>query len=56
MDQRLRLAFDLVEPLRIKPGRKVSLRRDFDSGSTGDLKSEVEAAARVSEGLSLLVD
>jgi PPK2 family polyphosphate:nucleotide phosphotransferase len=56
MDQRLRFAFDLSEPLRIKPGRKVSLRRDFDPGFTGDLRSEAQAAARLSEGLALLVD
>ena len=56
MEQRLRYVSKLVEPLRVAPGRTVELRRHYDSGDTGGLASKAEAAARLSEGVTLLLD
>ena len=56
MEQRLRYVFDLIEPLRVAPGRTVELRRHYDSGHTGGLASKAEAAARLAEGVALLLD
>jgi PPK2 family polyphosphate:nucleotide phosphotransferase len=56
MDDRLRFALDLVEPLRVTPGRSVDLHQEFDPGNTGGLESKADAAAHLSEGLALLVD
>jgi PPK2 family polyphosphate:nucleotide phosphotransferase len=54
--QELRFVHDLVDPLRVTPGRKVDLGRDFDPGYTDGLASKAEAAARLAEGVELLVD
>ena len=56
MDQRLRFVYDLVKPLRVPPGKKIDLRRDFNPGATGTLDSKIEATERLAEGLDLLVD
>jgi PPK2 family polyphosphate:nucleotide phosphotransferase len=56
MEQRLRYVSKLVEPLRVAHGRTVELRRHYDSGDTGGLASKAEAAARLSEGVTLLLD
>ena len=47
---------DLVQPLRVAPGRTVELRRDYDLGYTGGLASKAEPAARLAEGVALLLD
>jgi PPK2 family polyphosphate:nucleotide phosphotransferase len=47
---------DLVEPLRVAPGRTIRLGRDYHAGDTGGLASKAEAADRLAEGLGLLVD
>lgn len=52
----LRFVYDLVEPLRVAAGRKVQLQRDFRPEDSGGLTSKEEAATRLSEGLTLLVD
>ena len=52
----LRFVRELVDTLRVAPGDTVKLRRDHDPGSTGTLRSQQEAAVRMAEGLSLLVD
>ena len=56
MDQPLRFVYDLVEPLRVPPGKKVNLDRDYDPGATGPLESKIEATERLAEGVGLLVD
>jgi PPK2 family polyphosphate:nucleotide phosphotransferase len=56
MEQRLRFVSDLVEPLRVAAGRTIRLGRDYRSEDTGGLASKAEAAARLAEGLALLVD
>lgn len=55
-DARLQFVYDLVEPLRVTPGRKVKLPQDYDPAATGPLSSREEAADRLAEGLALLVD
>jgi PPK2 family polyphosphate:nucleotide phosphotransferase len=54
--QQLRFVEDLVEPLRVAPGKAVDLRRDFAPGYTDGLASKAEAGAHLEEGLALLVD
>lgn len=56
MDQPLRFVYDLVKPLRVPPGEKINLRRDYDPGATGPLDTKIEATERLAEGLALLVD
>ncbi len=56
MDPRLRFAYDLIEPLRVAPGKKVELGRDYDPRYTDSLTSKDQAADRLAEGLDLLVD
>jgi PPK2 family polyphosphate:nucleotide phosphotransferase len=56
MERRLQFVSDLVEPLRVAPGRTVELGRDYDPGDTGGLAAKDEAGARLAEGIGLLVD
>jgi PPK2 family polyphosphate:nucleotide phosphotransferase len=56
MEQQLRFVADLVDPLRIAPGKRINLQRDFDPGDTAGLPSKDEARARLAEGVALLVD
>ena len=56
MKQELRFVRHLVEPLRVTPGTKVDLGGDFDPGYTDGLANKAEAAARLAEGVELLVD
>lgn len=56
MDQPLRFVYDLVDPLRVPPGKKVNLGRDYDPGATHPLDSKIEATERLAEGVALLVD
>jgi PPK2 family polyphosphate:nucleotide phosphotransferase len=56
MTQQLSFVNDLVEPLAVRPGRQVQLRRDFDPGHTDGLASKAEAAERLSEGAALLAE
>jgi PPK2 family polyphosphate:nucleotide phosphotransferase len=52
----LRFVYDLVEPLRVAPGRKVQLHRDFRPEAIHGPTSKREALTRLSEGVTLLVD
>jgi PPK2 family polyphosphate:nucleotide phosphotransferase len=56
MTQQLSFVNDLVEPLAVRPGRTVQLRRDFDPGYTDGLASKAKAAERLSEGAALLAE
>jgi PPK2 family polyphosphate:nucleotide phosphotransferase len=56
MKAQLRFIEDLVEPLRVQPGKAVDLRRDFDPRYTDGLASKADAGAHLEEGLALLVD
>jgi len=56
MDAPLQFVHGLVEPLRVAPGSAVHLEHDFDPGHTDGLISRDEAAARLTEGVELLID
>ena len=51
----LSFVYELVEPLRVAPGRRVQLRRDFDPEDRSGLTSKADAPTRLTEGLELLV-
>jgi PPK2 family polyphosphate:nucleotide phosphotransferase len=48
--------YNLVEPLRVAPGKKVELHRDFKPDDTDRLTSKAEGLIRLTQGLELLVD
>ncbi len=52
-DQADRIA-RLIEPLRVKPGKRVSLKADFDPGHTGDFLKKDDAAEAIANGVQLL--
>jgi PPK2 family polyphosphate:nucleotide phosphotransferase len=52
----LSFVYDLVEPLRVAPGRKVQLHRDFEPEDRSGLTSKADAPTRLTEGLELLID
>jgi PPK2 family polyphosphate:nucleotide phosphotransferase len=46
----------LIDPLRVKPGRKVDLQADFDPGYTAEFVRKEEARATLQEGVGLLAE
>jgi PPK2 family polyphosphate:nucleotide phosphotransferase len=44
----------IVERLRVEPGRRVTLPRDFDPGDTGGIAGSAEAEPHLARGLELL--
>ena len=40
MDNSLRFMTDLAAPLKVEPGREISLHRDFDPGYTGPVERD----------------
>lgn len=55
MKPELEFIFDLVKELRVDPGSRVQLQRDYDPRYTGGMVAE-DGASRMGEGLALLVD
>jgi len=55
MDKRLRFMTDLAAPLKVAPGREVSLGRDFDPGYTGQVH-RAQADALLADTVQLLAD
>jgi PPK2 family polyphosphate:nucleotide phosphotransferase len=53
MDKRLRFMADLIEPLRVVPGRAVRLSGDHDPGYTGGVTRR-QSAGLLDEGVQLL--
>jgi len=53
-DQRFPRIHEFIEPLRVAPGRKVRLPRDFSPAFTGDLVKKEDAAGVMEEGIRLL--
>ena len=41
---------ELIEPLRVPPGKKVKLERDFDPAATADFVEKEEADELLAEG------
>jgi PPK2 family polyphosphate:nucleotide phosphotransferase len=56
MERRLRFVADLAQPLLVTPGRRIALRRDYNSADTGTLISKTEAGARLADGVALLAE
>ena len=46
----------LIEPLRVKPGRKVSLPGDFDPGYSADFVRKEDAQETLQQGVQLLAE
>jgi PPK2 family polyphosphate:nucleotide phosphotransferase len=55
MDKSLRFMTDLIAPLKVAPGTKVSLRRDHDPGYTGHV-ARPEAGPLLADTVRLLAD
>jgi PPK2 family polyphosphate:nucleotide phosphotransferase len=51
----LGFVYELVEPLRVAPGQKVQLHRDFEPEDHSGLTTKADASTRLTEGLELLV-
>jgi PPK2 family polyphosphate:nucleotide phosphotransferase len=56
MKPQLHFVHELIGPLRVTPGKAVSLARDFDPGYTDGLAGKEEARNRLDEGIELLID
>ena len=54
-DKRTKRVADQIAPLRVKPGSKVKLSRDFDPGYTADMK-KAESVELLAEGRELLAE
>ena len=46
----------IIEPLRVKPGRKVTLKGDFDPGHTGDFVKKDDATQAIADSVTLLAE
>jgi PPK2 family polyphosphate:nucleotide phosphotransferase len=53
-DERFARIHELIEPLRVKPGSKVRLPKDFDPGYTADLVQKEQAKDLLKEGVEWL--
>ncbi|MEV6928924.1 polyphosphate kinase 2 family protein [Dactylosporangium sp. NPDC051485] len=47
---------ELIAPLRVRPGTKVRLPRDFDPGHTGDLVNKPAGTELLQRGVAMLAD
>ena len=55
-DKRIKQIADLIKPLRVKPGSKVDLARDFDPGYKADMVKKKDGAGLLRAGIELLSD
>ena len=56
-DQRAKRIAELIKPLRVKPGSKVNLARDFDPGYKADsLRKKKDGAPLLQTGIEMLCD
>lgn len=53
-DVRIQRIREFIEPLRVQPGSKVVLERDFDPAYTGDFFKEEDSKALIKQGVELL--
>jgi PPK2 family polyphosphate:nucleotide phosphotransferase len=53
-DERFARIHKLIEPLRVKPGSKVRLPKDFDPGYTADFVQKAQAKELLNEGVDWL--
>ena len=55
-DKRAERIAELIRPLRVKPGSKVNLARDFDPGYQADLVKKKDGGQLLETGIGLLAD
>jgi PPK2 family polyphosphate:nucleotide phosphotransferase len=55
-DKRAERIAELIRPLRVKPGSKVNLARDFDPGYKADLVTKKDGRQLLETGIALLAD
>jgi PPK2 family polyphosphate:nucleotide phosphotransferase len=55
-DDRAKLLQKLIEPLRVEPGRRVRLARDFDPGWHADFVKKEDAKETLQRGVDLLAE
>jgi PPK2 family polyphosphate:nucleotide phosphotransferase len=55
-DERAKRIADHIAPLRVPPGAKVTLAKDFDPGYKADFVKKKDAAALLEEGVELLAE
>ncbi len=55
-DERAERLAELIKPLRVKPGSKVNLGRDFDPGYKADLLKKKDGVELLRNGIELLAD
>jgi PPK2 family polyphosphate:nucleotide phosphotransferase len=55
-DDRVERIRNLIAPLRVEPGRRVRLPKDFDPRHTGDFVRKEDAAEMLAEGVELLAE
>ena len=55
-DKRAKRIAELIKPLRVKPGSKVNLARDFDPGDKPDFLKKKDGRALLRTGIVLLAD
>jgi PPK2 family polyphosphate:nucleotide phosphotransferase len=55
-DARVKRIAEAIEPLRVKPGSKVRLERDFDPGYKADYVKKKDAVELLQHGVDLLAD
>ena len=55
-DERAARIAELIKPLRVKPGSKVNLARDFDPGYKADFLTKADGAGLLEAGITLLAD
>lgn len=55
-DERAERIAGLIKPLRVKPGSKVNLARDFDPGYKADFLTKKDGAELLQTGIALLAD
>jgi PPK2 family polyphosphate:nucleotide phosphotransferase len=56
VDERAKLIERFIEPLRVKPGRKVTLAKDFDPGYKASLLKKKDGVELLSAGVGLLAE
>jgi PPK2 family polyphosphate:nucleotide phosphotransferase len=55
-DKRAKRIAELIKPLRVKPGSKVDLAKDFDPGYKADFLKKKDGAGLLQTGIGLLAD
>jgi len=55
-DKRAKRIAELIKPLRVRPGSKVNLARDFDPGDKADFLKKKDGAALLETGIAMLAE